>query len=128
MEKRTVGRSYCGDLTRQEFTHGKPLLVSQQGEESQVIATPQSMMRERKEVPDQIKSEWLGVEARVHLPPRVLADNCLINSRRWYAVGGLLFSFLSGIAMGGCLALFVSRVEAGPVMPDMVKAMNPSEC
>jgi hypothetical protein len=93
-----------------------------------VFATPSSKMLERKEFPQEIRSEWLGVEARVHLPPRVLADNRLINSRRWYAVGGLLFSFMSGIAMGGCLALFVTRVEAGPVMSDMVKAMNPSEC
>jgi hypothetical protein len=93
-----------------------------------MVPTLSSMMHGRKEVPDQIRSEWLGVEARVHLPPRVLADNRLSSQRRRYAVGGLLFSFLSGIAMGGCLTLFVTRVEAGPVISDMVKAMNPSEC
>lgn len=116
MEHRTVGRSYRGDSTRQEFTDERTLPVSLKGEKSQVIATAKSMMRERKAVPDQIRSEWLGVEARVHLPQSVLADNHLIDSRRRYAVGGLLISFLSGIAMGGCLALFVTRAEAGPVV------------
>ena len=102
--------------------------MSLKGDKSQVIASAQSVMRERKAVPDQIRSEWLGVEARVHLPQSVLADNHLIDSRRWYAVGGLLLSFLSGIATGGCLALFVTRAEACPVASDMVKTMNPAEC
>ncbi len=123
-----MGRSGRADSTRQEFTDERILPVSLKGDKSQVIASAQSVMRERKDVPNQIRSEWLGVEAGVHLPPRVLADNRLIDSLRRYAAGGLLLSFLSGIAMGGCLAFFVTRAEAGPVMADTVKAMNPAGC
>ena len=65
-----------------------------------------SIGREAKEVPRQIKSEWLGAEARVHLPPRLLAGNRFMLWSRRLSVRILLFSFSSGLAMGGCLAFF----------------------
>ena len=77
-----------------------------------------SFLRKEKEVPGQIKAEWLGVEARVHLPPRMLARK-FIDRRRHSSIGRILFSFLSGIAMGGFLAFFVTRGEAGSVIPGM---------
>ena len=73
-----------------------------------------SSLREKKEIPGHIKSEWLGVEARVHLPPRMLAGNRFMNWRRLSSISWLLFPFLSGIAMGGVLAFFVTRMENGP--------------
>lgn len=86
-----------------------------------------SSLREKKEIPGHIKSEWLGVEARVHLPPRMLAGNRFLDRQRRSSLARLLVSFLSGIAMGGVLAFFVTRVENGSVMPSIVKAINPSQ-
>jgi hypothetical protein len=62
--------------------------------------------RETKEVPCQIKSEWLGAETHVYLPPRMSVGNRFMLWSRWLSVRSLLFSFSSGLAMGGCLALF----------------------
>lgn len=64
------------------------------------------MVREKKDVLGQIKSEWLGAETRVHLPPRTLAGNRSMRWSRQVSVRILLLSFSCGLAMGGCLALF----------------------
>lgn len=64
------------------------------------------IVREKQDGPSQIKSEWLGAEARVHLPPRTLAGNRFMLWSRRLSVRTLLFSFSSGLAVGGCLALF----------------------
>ena len=68
--------------------------------------SPSAIVREMKEDPGQIKSEWLGAEARVHLAPRTLAGNRFMLWSRGLSVPILIFSFLSGLAMGGYLAFF----------------------
>lgn len=68
--------------------------------------SPSAIVREMKEDPGQIKSEWLGAEARVHLAPRTLVGNRFMLWRRGLSVPILIFSFLSGLAMGGYLAFF----------------------
>jgi len=78
--------------------------------------------RGKKEVLSDIKPEWLGPETRVYPFPRALVGSRLIDRRQWYSTGKLLVSFLSGIVMGGCLAVFVTRVADGSVMSDAVKA------
>lgn len=78
--------------------------------------------RGEKEVPGDIKPEWLGPETRVYPFPRALAGNRRIDRRQWYSAGKLLVSFLSGIVMGGCVAVFVTRVVDGSVMSEAVKA------
>ena len=78
--------------------------------------------RGEKEVPGDIKPEWLGPETRVYPFPRALAGNRRIDRRQWYSAGKLLVSFFSGIVMGGCLAVFVTRIADGSVMSEAVKA------
>lgn len=68
--------------------------------------SPSAIVREMKAEPGQIKSEWLGAEARVHLAPRTLAGNRFILWSRGLPVPILMFSFLSGLVMGGYLAFF----------------------
>jgi len=75
-----------------------------------------------KEVPSDIKPEWLGPETRVYPFPRALVGSRLIDRRQWYSTGKLLLSFFSGIVMGGCLAVFVARGADGSVVSDSVKA------
>lgn len=78
--------------------------------------------RGEKEVPGDIKPEWLGPETRVYPFPRALAGNRRIDRHQWHSAGKLLVSFLSGIVMGGCVAVFVTRVADGSVMSEAVKA------
>ena len=59
-----------------------------------------------KEAPGQIKSAWLGAEARVHLAPRTLPGNRFVLWSRGLSVPILIISCLSGLAMGGYLAFF----------------------
>ena len=61
---------------------------------------------EMKEDPGQIKSEWLGAEARVHLAPRTLPGKRFMLWSRGLSVPILIFSFLSGLAIGGYLPFF----------------------
>ena len=68
--------------------------------------SPSAIIREMKEDPGQIKSEWLGAEARVHLAPRTLAGNRFMLWNRGLSVLILVLSFLSGLAMGGYLEFF----------------------
>lgn len=70
------------------------------------MRSPLCIVREKKEFPSQINSEWLGAEARVHLPARTLVGNRFMLWSWWLSVRSLLFSFSSGLAMGGCLAFF----------------------
>jgi hypothetical protein len=65
-----------------------------------------AIVREMKEGPGQIKSQWLGAEARVHLAPRTLVGNRFMLWRRGLSIPILIFSFLSGLAMGGSVAFF----------------------
>jgi hypothetical protein len=74
--------------------------------ELHVRPSPLWTNRDTKEVPRQIKSEWLGAETHVYLPPRMLMGNRFMRWSWWLSVRSLLFSFSSGLAMGGCLALF----------------------
>jgi len=68
--------------------------------------SPSAIVREMTEDPGQIKSRWLGVETRVHLAPRTLVGNRFMLWIRGLSVPILIFSFLSGLAMGGYLAFF----------------------
>ena len=68
--------------------------------------SPSTIVREIKEDPGQIKSEWLGAEARVHLAPRTLAGNRFMLWSRGLSAPILILSFLSGLAMGSYLAFF----------------------
>ncbi len=71
----------------------------------------QPFVRGEKETSDQVKSEWLGAEARIHISPHRLAGNRLMLRTRRLRVAALLLSFCSGVAMGSCLALLVcSRI------------------
>ena len=74
--------------------------------------SPSAIIREMKEDPGQIKSEWLGAEARVHLAPRTLLGNRFMLWSRRLSVPILIFSFLSGPAMGGYLT-FLARGQLG---------------
>jgi hypothetical protein len=65
------------------------------------------IVRGEKETSDQVKSEWLGAEARIHISPDGLAGNRLMLRTRRLRIAALLLSFCSGVAMGSCLALFV---------------------
>jgi hypothetical protein len=58
------------------------------------------------EDPGQIKSEWLGAEARAHLAPRTPAGNRFMLWSRRLSIPILIISCLSGLAMGGYLAFF----------------------
>ncbi len=96
---------------------------------------------EKKEAPGRIKPEWLGAEARVHLPPRTLAGSRFMFWRRRLSVRILLLSFSSGLAMGGYLALFArgkfgSRhlrigasdgIEADVITGERVVALRPAK-
>lgn len=68
-----------------------------------------SSLHEKKEVPGQIKSEWLGAEACVSLPPQALGGTrgarFLFGSRR-LSLRLLLNSFSAGLTMGIALAWF----------------------
>ena len=68
--------------------------------------SPSAIVREMKDDPGQIKSEWLGAEASVHLAPRTLAGNRFMLWSRGLSVPILIISCLSGLAMGGYLAFF----------------------
>lgn len=68
--------------------------------------SPSAIVREMKADPGQIKSEWLGAEARVHLAPRTLKGNRFMLWSRGLSVPILMFSFLSGLVTGGYLAFF----------------------
>lgn len=80
--------------------------------ELHAMFSPSAIVREMKEDPGQIKSEWLGAEARVHLAPRTLARNRFMLWSRGLSVPILIFSFLSGLAMGSYLA-FLARGQFG---------------
>ena len=67
---------------------------------------PAAIIHEMSEDPCQIKAEWLGAEARVHLAPRTPAGNRFMLWSRKLSVPILIISCLSGIAMGGYLAFF----------------------
>jgi hypothetical protein len=70
------------------------------------MRNPSSIVREKTKGPSRIKTEWLGAEACVPLLPRIPAgDRFMLWSRRLPA-RIVLSSFSSGLAMGGCLALF----------------------
>ena len=68
-----------------------------------------SSLHQKKEVPCQIKSEWLGAEACVPLPPQAMGEmegpRFLFWSRR-LSLRLLLNSFSAGLAMGITLAWF----------------------
>jgi len=66
---------------------------------------------EKKEASRQIRSEWLGAEAQVNVPLQTRSGSRLLWRYRWDAPNGILFSFLSGLAMGGCLAIFAATVQ-----------------
>jgi hypothetical protein len=68
--------------------------------------SPSAIVREMKDDPGQIKSQWLGAEARVHLAPRTLVGNRFMLWSRGLSVPILIFSFLSGLAIGGYLVFF----------------------
>ena len=70
------------------------------------MSNPSYVVREEKEVSHQIKSDWLGAEAHVHLPPRSLAGNRFMFGSWRVSLRILLISFSSGLAMGGGLAWF----------------------
>jgi hypothetical protein len=74
--------------------------------------SPSAIVREMTEDPGQIKSQWLGAEARVHLAPRTLVGNRFMLWSRGLSVPILIFSFLSALAMGGYLAFF-ARIQFG---------------
>jgi hypothetical protein len=59
-----------------------------------------------KEAPGQIKSEWLGAESSVYIPPHRLVRNRLTLQSRRLRIAVLLFSLCSRLAMGSCLTLF----------------------
>jgi len=69
----------------------------------------------------QIEPEWLGPETRVYPGPPALAQSRAVNRRQFFSAGQLVISFLSGIAMGTCLAALVARVEDSSVFSGMVK-------
>lgn len=87
-----------------------------------MITDQSRIARGENEVPGDIKPEWLGPETRVYPFPRALAGNRQIDRRQWYSAGKLLLSFLSGIVMGGCVAVLVTRGADGSVMSAAVKA------
>ena len=68
--------------------------------------SPSAIVREIKEDPGQIKSEWLGAEAHVHLPSCPLAEHRFIRWGRRVSLRIWLLSFPLGLAMGSCLTLF----------------------
>ena len=74
--------------------------------ELQAMFSASAIVCEMKEDPGQIKSEWLGAEARVHLAPRTLLGNRFVLWSRGLSVPILIISCLSGLAMGGYLAFF----------------------
>ena len=86
---------------------------------------PSATVREMIADPGQIKSAWLGAEACVHLAPRTLAGNRFMLWSRGLPGSILMFSFLSGLVIGGYLAVFARgqlgsrhcRVEYGKVTP-----------
>lgn len=65
-----------------------------------------SSLHEKKEVPWQIKSEWLGAEACVHLPTRTSRGNRFLLWSRLASLRLLLNSFSAGLTMGIALAWF----------------------
>lgn len=65
-----------------------------------------SSLHQKKEVPCQIKSEWLGAEACVHLPIRTPKGNRFLLWSRLASPRLLLNSFSAGLAMGIALAWF----------------------
>lgn len=67
----------------------------------------QPIVRGEKETSGQVKPEWLGAEARIHISPHRLAGNRLMLRTRRLRIAALLLSFCSGIATGSCLALVV---------------------
>lgn len=69
---------------------------------------PFCIVREKTKDPGRIKREWLGVEACVPLPPRMTAGTWSMGWSRRLPARVVLSSFSSGLAMGGCLALFAS--------------------
>lgn len=67
----------------------------------------QHIVSEEKKTPDQIKSKWLGAEARVGVPLRRLDGNRFRFRGRRPPTGPLLLSFVSGLTIGGCFVLFI---------------------
>jgi len=65
-----------------------------------------SSLDEKTEVPGQIKSEWLGAEACVHLPTRTPKGNRFLVWSRLASLRLLLNSFSAGLTMGIALAWF----------------------
>jgi len=65
----------------------------------------------KQEVSRQIRSEWLGAEAQVNVSPRTRSGNRFLWRHRWDVPDGFLLSFLSGLAMGGCLAILAAGVQ-----------------
>ena len=78
-----------------------------------MISARSGVARRQREVTHRIKPEWLGVEAQVLRPEQRREGNRLVIWGRRRSLGRVLCAFLSGVAAGGCLALFLSRVESG---------------
>ncbi len=90
--------------------------------------SPSAIVREMKEDPGQIKSEWLGAEARVHLAPRTLLGNRFMLWSRGLSVPILIFSFLSGPRWAATWrSSLVASLEANIAASDMAKELNLSE-
>ncbi len=68
---------------------------------------PLEIVRQNHDASEQIMSGWLGAEASVRPHPRELARSRFVFWGRRLSARMLHFSFLSGLAMGGCLALLV---------------------
>jgi hypothetical protein len=70
------------------------------------MRNPARIVHEKTKDPGRIKTEWLGAEACVPLLPRLAAGARFMLWSRRLPARVVLSSFSSGLAMGGCLALF----------------------
>lgn len=90
------------------------------------MTSPSHIVRKKKEHSGHITSEWLGAEGRIYIPPHRLDENRFRFWNRQSPIGALLFSFVSGLTVGGCLALFVRGRNGGRrVIPDMCETDEP---
>ncbi len=72
------------------------------------MRNPSCIVYEKMKDPGRIKREWLGVEACVPCPPRMTPGARFMGWSRRLPARVVLSSFSSGLALGGCLALFAS--------------------